>query len=154
MRNPIPRTPLQRYYKRVCDMSYAQRLELAGDLVRDPSPLVEEFRASVAAFEPYANPEAFYSNPGRAPKAPRTRDAIVRTHHVAWHLRQQSILEVHGAPALRARYVDYEIAPTRTTGHAISDDGGSWRSGLFVDLLLASCDDGTPIVGELKIRAD
>jgi hypothetical protein len=33
-----------------------------------------------------------------------------------------------------------------------AEDGGSWRTGLFVDL--ASCDDGTPIVAELKIRAD
>jgi hypothetical protein len=56
---------------------------------------------------------------------------------------------------LNARYVDYEIAPTRTTSHAeFDDDGGSWRTGLFIDLLLANCDDFTPIVGELKIRAD
>lgn len=34
------------------------------------------------------------------------------------------------------------------------DDGGSWRTGIFVDLLLASCDIRTPIVGELKIRDD
>jgi hypothetical protein len=32
-----------------------------------------------------------------------------------------------------------------------AEDGASWRTGLFVDL--ASCDDGTPIVAEMKIRA-
>lgn len=154
-RNPISRTSIQRYYKRVCGMSYAQRLELAANLIRDPSPLVAEFDASVATFASYDNPQAFYSNPSRAPKAPEPRHEILKTHHVAWHLREQRVLEVHGKPALEARYVDYEIAPTRTTDRAVfDDDGGSWRTGLFVDLLLASCRDGTPIVGELKIRAD
>ena len=154
-RNPIPRTSIQRYYKRVCGMSYAQRLELVNALVRDPSPLIEEFDASVRTFSSYDNPEGFYSNPARAPKPPEPRDQIVKTPHVAWHLRHQQVLEVDDAPALNARYVDYEIAPTRTTDHAVfDDDGGSWRTGLFIDLLLANCDDSTPIVGELKIRAD
>lgn len=51
--------------------------------------------------------------------------------------------------------MDYEIAPTRTTNHAEFDDGGTWRTGVFIDLLLASCaEPRTPIVGELKIRGD
>lgn len=153
-RNPIPRTSIQRYYKRVGDMSYAQRLELADELLCNPSPLVQEFDQSVATFSSYDNPEAFYSNPKRAPKPPESRENIVTTNHVACHLHEQGVLEVDGVPALNARYVDYEIAPTRTTDRASFDDGGSWRTGLFVDLLLASCQDGTPIVGELKIRAD
>lgn len=136
-------------------MSYAQRLELAENLIRDPAPLIEEFDASVATFASYDNPEAFYSNPARAPKPPEAQDKIVKTNHVAWHLREQRGLKVNEAPALDARYVDYEIGPTRTTDHAaFDDDGGSWRTGLFIDLLLANCDDGTPIVGEVKIRAD
>lgn len=154
-RNPIPRTSIQRYYKRVCNMSYAQRLTLVDSLLDDPSPLVEEFESSVLTFSTYNNPEGFYSNPKRAPKPPGPEGDIVRTHHVAWYLRQQEALKVVGAPELNARYVDYEIAPTRTTDHAVfSDDGGSWRTGVFIDLLLANCADSTPIVGELKIRAD
>jgi hypothetical protein len=154
-RNPIPRTSIQRYYKRVCDMSYAQRLTLVDSLLEDPSPLVKEFESSVATFSTYNNPEAFYSNPKRAPKPPGPEGDIVKTHHVAWYLRHQEALKVVGAPELNARYVDYEIAPTRTTDHAVfSDDEGSWRTGVFIDLLLANCADSTPIVGELKIRAD
>jgi hypothetical protein len=86
-------------------MSYAQRLQIAADLVREPSPLVEDFDASVTAFASYANPEAFYSNPKRAPKPPEPRDEIVKTHHVAWHLREQGVLDVDGTPVLKARYV-------------------------------------------------
>lgn len=154
-RNPIPRTSIQRYYKRVCNMSYAQRLTLAESLVKDPSPLVEEFESSVVTFSTYENPEGFYSNPKRAPRPPEPRREIVKTHHVAWHLQQQEALKVVDAPELNARYVDYEIAPTRTTDHAVfDDDGGSWRTGLFIDLLLANCEDATAIVGELKIRTD
>jgi len=154
-RNPIPRTSIQGYYKDVCNKSYDERLRLADDLLRDPSPLVETFDASVATFSTYDNPEAFYSNPKREPKPPELRGEILKTHHVAWHLRQQETLEVVDAPELKARYVDYEIAPARTTDHAeFSDDGRAWRSGMFIDLLLANCEDSTPIVGELKIRRD
>ncbi len=153
-RTPIPRTPIQVYYKRVCAMSYAQRLGLADDLLNDPSPLAEVFASSVETFSTYENQEAFYSNPSRAPKRPEPPGEIVETHHVAWYLRQQETLTVADAPELTARYVDYEIAPTRTTDHAVFDDGGSWRTGMFVDLLLSNSRDSTPIVGELKIRSD
>lgn len=123
-RNPIPRTSIQRYYKCVCDMSYARRLELVDSLLEDPSPLVKEFESSVATFSTYNNPEGFYSNRKRAPKPPAPEGDIVMTHHVAWYLRQQGTLKVDGAPELNARYGDYEIAPTRTTDHAVfSDDG-------------------------------
>jgi hypothetical protein len=154
-RNPIPRTSIQRYYKKVCGMSYAQRLTLVDSLLEDPSPLVKEFESSAVTFSSYNNPEGFYSNPKRAPKPPEPPGEIVKTHHVAWYLRRQQTLKVDGAPELNARYVDYEIAPARTTDHAaFNDDGGSWRTGVFIDLLLANGADSTPIVGELKIRAD
>jgi hypothetical protein len=152
----IPRTTIQRWYKRVCNMSYKQRRALADELIADPSPLVAEFLDAVATFAPYNNvAEGFYSNKNRAPKKPDTLGVIFRTHHVAWYLRQQRTLEVRDAPELTAKYLDYEIAPARTTGHAKFDDGGTWRGGVFIDLLLASCaPPRTPIVAELKIRAD
>lgn len=154
-RNPIPRTSIQRYYKDVCEMSYAQRLARADELITDPTPLVTQFAAGITAFRGYDNPEGFYSNPHRAPQPPTLVGQITKTHHVAWYLRQQRFLEVHNAPELNAEYLDYEIAPARTTNHAyFDDDGGSWRTGLFIDLLLASCDARTPIIGELKIRKD
>jgi hypothetical protein len=155
-RNPIPRTTIQRYYQCVTKMSYAQRRQLAEALVADPTPLVREFTNGIATFATYANPEPFYSNSNRAPKAPDPTGQILKTHHVAWHLHEQRVLEVRNAPELNAEYLDYEIAPARTTDHAyFDDDRGSWRSGVFIDLLLASCDKPrTPIVGELKIRND
>jgi hypothetical protein len=152
----IPRTTIQRCYKRVCEMSYKQRRTLADELIADPSPLVAEFLDGVATFAPYNNvTEGFYSNKNRAPKKPDAPGAILRTNHVAWYLRQQRTLEVRDAPELNAEYLDYEIAPARTTRHAEFDDGGTWRSGVFIDLLLASCArPRTPIVAELKIRKD
>src|SRR5207249_3431752 len=69
-RNPIPRTTIQRYYKDVCEMSYAERLARADELIADPTPLVMQFTAGIAAFGGYDNPEGFYSNPHRAPKPP------------------------------------------------------------------------------------
>ena len=81
--NTIPRTSIQDYYKRVCGMSYAQRLQLADELVRDPSPLVGEFQARVAKIASYDNQESFYSNSARAPKLPALRDKIVKTSDVA-----------------------------------------------------------------------
>jgi hypothetical protein len=153
--NPIPRTSIQAYYKSVCAMSYAERLQEVDALLEDPTPLVQQFESSVAAFSAYANlDEGFYSNPKRAPKPPEVLGEIHKTHDVAWYLSQQKVLQVEGAPELNARYVDYEIAPARTTDHAVFSDGGSWRTGVFIDLLLANCEDSTPIVAELKIRAD
>jgi hypothetical protein len=116
---------------------------------------VTQFTAGIAAFGGYDNPEGFYSNPHRAPKPPTPIGQITKTHHVAWYLRQQRYLEVSDAPELNAEYLDYEIAPARTTNHAyFDDDAGSWRTGVFIDLLLASCDTRAPIIGELKIRKD
>lgn len=152
----IPRTTIQRFYRRVCKMSYKQRRALADELIADPSLLIAEFLDGVATFARYNNvAEGFYSNKNRAPRRPDAPGAILRTHHVAWYLRQQRTLEVRNAPELSAEYLDYEVAPARTTGHAEFDDGGTWRSGVFIDLLLASSPPPrTPIVAELKIRAD
>ena len=112
-----------------------------------------EFTNGIEVFRGYGNREGFSSNKNRAPKAPDPIGQIRKTHHVAWYLRQQRLLEVGNAPELNAEYLDYEIAPARTTNRAyFDDDGGSWRTGIFVDLLLVSCDIRTPIVGELKIR--
>jgi hypothetical protein len=72
---------IQRYYKEVCKMSYAQRLARAGELIADPTPLVTQFTEGVAAFGGYDNPEAFYSNPHRAPKPPTPVGEITKTHH-------------------------------------------------------------------------
>lgn len=136
-------------------MSYAQRRVRANELIADPVPLVAEFTSGIEAFRGYGNPEGFYSNKNRAPKAPDPIGQIRKTHHVAWYLRQQLLLEVGNAPELNAEYLDYEIAPARTTNRAyFDDDGGSWRTGIFVDLLLVSSDNRTPIVSELKIRDD
>ena len=44
-RKPIPRTTIQRYYKDVCEMSYAQRLARADELIANPTPLVTQFTA-------------------------------------------------------------------------------------------------------------
>lgn len=85
----------QRYYKRVSKMSYEQRDALAGELIADASPLVEEFTNSIATLATYSNPdEGFYRNTTRAPKPPDSTGAIVKTHHVAWYLREQQTLEV------------------------------------------------------------
>lgn len=151
----IPRTTIQTYYKRVSGMSYAKRVAEVESLLSDPTPLVATFDQSVATFSFYDNPkEGFYSNRKRAPKQPAKSGEIGKTSDVAWHLRQQNELPVVGASELDAVYVDYEIAPARTTDHAVFSDRGTWRSGVFVDLLLANRADCTPIVGELKIRRD
>lgn len=136
-------------------MSYVERISHADDLLANPDSLVAEFSKSVSIFAAYNNRECFYSNRMRSPKAPPHIGALTRTHHVAWYLRQKPVLNVIDAPSLSAEYVDYEIAPARTTGGAhFDDDGGSWRSGVFIDLILANLDDRTPIIAELKIAND
>ena len=153
-RNPIPRTTIQRYYLDVCEMSYDKRLKRAAELLVDPTPLIAEFSDGIAAFQSYDNLEGFYSNKSRAPGEPDPIGRIRRTPDVAWYLRRQRVLEVDNAPGLNAEYLDYEIAPARTTDRAYFDDGRPWSTGVIIDLLLASCDNRTPIVGELKIKND
>ena len=107
-------------------MSYAQRIELAENLIETRR---RWSRSSVRASR--LSPRTTTRRPSTATPLERRScrspgEQIVKTHHVAWYLREQQVLKVNEAPALDARYVDYEIAPTRTTDHAaFDDDGGS-----------------------------
>jgi hypothetical protein len=150
----IPRTPMQDHYNRVRDMSYEQRIAHADLLLRKPDLLASDFAESVEIFKDYQNLEGFYSNKNRRPPTPSHLGQITKTQDVAWYLSAKPELTVVDASTLSAKYVDYEIAPARTTGRAQFEDGGSWRSGIFIDLILANYDDRTPIIAELKIKND
>jgi hypothetical protein len=154
--NPvIPRTPLQKHYRRVCDMSIKERIAHADLLLTEPDVLSAEFAQSVDLFDSYHNLESFYSNKDRTPPTPSYLGRITKTPDVAWYLSKKPKLTVSDAPDLSAEYVDYEIAPTRTSGRAqFDDDGGSWRTGPFIDLVMANYVDRTPIIAELKIQDD
>lgn len=145
-------------------------LALAEDWCENPRKLAEPFLLSVAQFSRYSNDREFFHEGGLAPGAPWAEPGIPapgacapvsprsllieRTVHFASWLNTAETWAIDGAPDLSFRYVDRELDCMRT-GHSVDlEDGTPSKKALLVDLLLANAVDGTPIIGELKIRAD
>lgn len=145
----LPVTPLREYYDALGVLKEQEQTALAEAHAEDPRLLARRFRLSLEALE--AQPgiaEPFYP-PGRRdpPNPPTPVDEIKSTIEFASQLRDGRAQVVEAVPALSFVYVDRELSPLRTT----APDRVARRS---LDLLLANSDDRTPVLAELKIRAD
>jgi uncharacterized protein (DUF2249 family) len=148
-------TPLHRHYDMLKDgLDEGEQTRLAEAHQRDPAPLIQWFRESVAAFAAPIE-EPFYPSSGlrKDPADPKYRTRVTEinsTIKFAAHICDGRPLAVENADQLAFRYVDREISPLRTK---LSEkmDRFPRRS---LDLLFANAQDGRPIFAELKIRGD
>lgn len=162
----VPDSPLEQHYRALRKMSQSQRLSEAEQAVKDPAQFAKRFARSVERFEPYNNPGAFY--PQRR-EHEADHKLVSSTLDVVAPLAAQRALipiaaagsadsgppldQVRAVPAdrLATRFIDRELLVTRTK------DVEGWqntRRGLRLDVLLADAEDGTPVVGELKLPGD
>lgn len=119
----------------------------AGKLVEESGRVARAFAEERRRFEDFAANEPFYPAGTRKP-LPQEVPEIRRTPHFAAVLWRPRVWDVVGHGELGFRYVDREIATSRTT------KGSDGLRPLSVDLLLANAEDRTPIVGELKLGGD
>jgi hypothetical protein len=151
----IPVTPLVEEYRGLLKLSQAERLDRAEQLIRRPGSLIKAFRDSCRQFASFEHvDEDFYDEvPPRKP-LPAKPKGLDSTVEVAARLSGRGAKRVLGDDRLSFVYVDRELVPARTKSGAVFADGKSIRSGLRLDLLLANRDDGTPIIGEVKVAQD
>lgn len=166
----IPVTPILLRYQELRRSSQKERLEAAQRLLDRPEEFAAEFGASVSRFASYSNVDDAFYPPNRPNRVPGP--TVARTIDLVLRLQCQALLTpsdaanrstrhnagpgVIAVPAerLACRYVDREILVQRTTSPATWDDGSRNVGGLRLDLLLVDAEDGTPIVGELKLPGD
>ena len=140
-------------------LSQKERLQEAEDLCEKPETLAKMFEEDVEAFASYDNEGVpFHSGAQDRDKtsfSPKSKTRVVAQSLIT--LMDGETIEVAGRPDLNFRYVDREIVSARTPGATFRTTDGKIRSADTLpklDLLLANADDGTPIVGELKVGDD
>ena len=151
---PIPFTPMHQLYKDARKMGQKRRLGLAKRFVSEPEALGAIFGTSVDAYRSgYENiGEPFHPKKNRKKLLPLLPgDDIERGYDLTRILAHGSrSWAIEGCPSATAfKFVDYEIAPLRTTGGAAFEGAKSGR-GPVADLLLVAA-DGTPVIGEIKV---
>lgn len=155
MTEKIAVTPLVDEYRGLLKLSQSQRLERAEQLIRRPASLAKAFsdsREQFASFD-HADEDFYDPVPPRTP-LPKKPKGLGSTVEVAARLSGGGPKRVLGDDRLSFNYIDRELVPARTKTGAVFADGKSIRSGLRLDLLLANRDDGTPIIGEVKVAQD
>lgn len=142
-------TPLREYYDALGILKEQEQTALAEAHAKDPRLLARRFRLSLEMLEAHSGIDASFYPPGRRdpPNPPTPVDEIKSTIEFASQLCDGRAQVVEGVPDLSFVYVDRELSPLRTT----APDRVARRS---LDLLLANSGDGTPVLAELKIRAD
>jgi hypothetical protein len=110
--------------------------------VKDASSLVRAFEETTAAFVAYDNMAPLHTRPTTLP--PRPWPPIVAHDVAAWLATKRSV-SVEGALPRSLRYLDREI--TAYAGHAKKD-------ALRADLLFGDESDRTPVLCEMKFKAD
>ena len=157
----VPTTPLLTYFRsalfkgpRGKDWG-AHRREAASKWIDDASQLAQLFEDSVALVEhEYQNYQPFY--PARhtfgvwADKKIPHGERLRGTVDVAARLSKREVWPVATNSQLDFRYLDREIAITRSKPKPLQDPGVT----LEVDLFLANAYDRTPILGEVKVKKD
>jgi hypothetical protein len=88
------------------------------------------------------------------PFASHHGETLERTVDVARRLSDGRFRSAPGFNVPGFRYIDRELDVMRTSAGQMLDDGSPAKRALVLDLLLASADDGRPIVTEVKIRTD
>ncbi len=150
----IPVSVLVRLYRFLRWCSHEERLEFALFLTTRPELMNEWCKRSLLRYERrYSNTtEPFH------PKRPRLPDAPIECEVESGHdfavlladRPRERWWEVENAPELRFKFIDHEIPPLRTAQRRRFEDGLPSTAGMVADLLLVQ-EDGTPIVGEVKV---
>jgi hypothetical protein len=150
-KQPIPVIPLVSLYRILRKASQEQRLRMATELAAEPDQVAARVAESIDRFEVYDNKAEAFCLPHRVLDAPA---AVINGRTLAAALSQGE-QQVAGPESFGFRLVDYEVRPARTTKNALLalnrfDDGRPSTAAMSLDLLLRH-DDGTPIVGEVKV---
>jgi hypothetical protein len=133
------------------------RLDLAEILLAAPSMIAEAFTRTIEAMSPYDNHEPFYPRrrehrPG--PNLAATKDLALRLGPRPEHHHVEGTAELGlEQDDLDFSYLDRELLITRTTAARRQDGFAPPDHALRLDVLLAS-NDGSPVVGEIKIKRD
>lgn len=143
----VPEESVVDLYTGLHGTSQGDQITEASKLVEEPGRVARAFAEERRRFESFAANEPFYPAGTRKP-LPEHVSEIRRTPQLAALLRRPPVWEVVGHSELGFRYVDREIATSRTT------KGSDGKRPLSIDLLLANAEDRTPIVGELKLGGD
>lgn len=143
----VPQGSVVDLYTELHGTSQGDQITEAGKLVKEPGRVARAFAEERHRFESFAANEPFYPAGTRKP-LPENVSEVRRTPQLAALLGRPPAWKVVDHPELSFRYVDREIATSRTT------KGSDGSRPLSVDLLLANAEDRTPIVGELKLGGD
>jgi hypothetical protein len=143
----VPEESVVDLYKGLHGVAQRDQISEAGKLLKERGRVARAFAEELRRFEGFAANEPFYPAGTRKP-LPETSPRIRRTPELVAVLWRPPVWEVVDHPELGFRYVDREIATSRTT------KGGDGSRPLSMDLLLANAEDRTPIVGELKLGGD
>ena len=142
-----PTTPLRERYERIGarGLNTAERQAECDELVREVSPLVEDFLESVRIFWSYDNrAEDFYPR-----DIPRQALKDSGTHSVIKRLQQRPVT-VMSLPDYRFRYLDRELDPRRATQAGARHSG----TGGLDYIAIAETAPQVPILGEIKKHSD
>jgi hypothetical protein len=154
----VPYTPILSLHHDVCGWSRLSRLEKAKEWADDAKELIDCYLESLERFRVYNNRDQHFlslTTAGKSKRAPLPKPppaAIGRTNDLVSWIQEEGGFDLR--PALGADYVEREVSVLRTTNHAQWDDHdahGSPGRALQPDLLLATRDDRTPAIGEIKI---
>ncbi len=156
----IPKTVMRHLYNLLeVFASKHCRLALAEEVLRVPSRLARQFRASVEHFSRYDNiSETFVPTNGNRNPLPDCGQLtrITSTNELSAFLvqQQEGMGNIANEPDLNFQFIERELIPARTTGHAVYEDGTSAQRGVQLDWLLINRQDDAPIVTEIKVGDD
>lgn len=164
----IPLTPLAERYAKLKGLKgvkdgagvLEQRLREADRLLADPDELAREVKTSIEQSEAFfadhgdLADKPFFEGRPEATREPMPTDDLKHTTSVGKLFRKHPDHRwAVDDDDLSFYYLDREVVVTRAPGLRLLG-GRSTKFGPRADLLLANANDGTPIVGELKVAGD
>ena len=156
--NTTPVTEMLGLYRRLSTIGsrhLTAHLALAESFARRPDQLSARFALSVAQFSRYRNVDQPFHDKGPYAALPVSPPGTIsRTIDFAAQLSARRRWSVAEHPELAFGYVDREPDCMRTNPGQPLEDGTPSKKAIVADLLLRDSNDGTPIVAELKIKAD
>jgi hypothetical protein len=150
------RFPMVSLYESM-DRADEARLARANELADDPGFVADAFVRTRQALAPYANTEPFYDRrPSHsfAAELAATKDVALRLGPAGtWHTVDRAEAVGLRAGELDFLYLDRELVMLRTTASHRQAGFTPPKREMRMDLLLCAR-DGTPIVGEIKVKRD
>lgn len=157
-----PQTKLRKFYSWLKEVPDGFRLPkesihglYAEHFAKNPHFLANLVLDAVEEYEVFENSkEDFYKADSRQPLQSKASRTLV-TSDVQYYLSTTKSLTI-GNISLEFHYVDYEVAPGRTTDpmHQILDSGSGQSGGMDVLMKLQHNDQDLPVVCEVKIHKD